>query len=466
MINRLTNPSTGNVPSYSHSSKNTPLNSALNDAGSRYESTALPSGDDYHVSFSASQTDEFFKGFKDNIFFKAIPDLVSFGYFSVYSIQADHHEENKFRYGALTEQSDIDAFLAQKDRLSSDGKIRFTFVKPTKDLLELSQRLNDDELEQLAEILTSVPHYNEKTNLISDNSEDIISALSALSDDVLSSSLHVLSHLAQQNKAHDSTAPFTPVGLLNDDGIADPLLRVEYASIEDVSLMELNEYSAHLMQYIKLLDNNKMNDGQLLELNQHIDQSDFATNVGIIDMANTIKQFEHQDFFAMLQEVDKSNSRNIFAMLGQQTDKWAHTQYFLTDDREFVVHHDEDTDESERRDLHKSVLEAYENNGLSWMNEVIEFTFDTPAATHKDTWQQLLHDVENHPDEFLHSDSIEVWAEKNLDTIKQNFVQQQIQKIYEFNLDLRVPYQLGELKYIESENEKVSVKSDVKNNGE
>ncbi|MCF6438208.1 hypothetical protein L1077_02015 [Pseudoalteromonas luteoviolacea] len=451
MINRLANLVAGSAHNYSNNSKSPHLNSAVKDAGAKYDPNTLPSGGDYHVSLSAAQGDDLFEDFLDDSFFKAIPELVSFGYSSVYRIRADNKEENSFQYGELTEQSDIDAFLVQKDRLSSDGQIRFSFIKPTKELLELSQRLNDDELEKLAEVLTSAPRYNEYTNLISDHSEDIISTLSTLSDDVLSSSLDVMAHLVQQNKAHDRTAPFTPAGLLGEDGIENPLLRVEYGLFEDLGLSELNDYSSHLMQYVKLLDNNKMHDGQLLELNQHINQGDFATNAGIIDMATTIKPFEQDSFFAMLQEVDKSNTQNIFAMLGQQTDKWAHTQYFMTEGREFVVHHDEDTDESERRDLHKSVLEAYENNGLSWMNEVIEFTFDTPAATHGDMWQQLLHDVDNHPDEFLHSDSIEVWAENNLDIIKKNFVQQQIQKVYEFNLDLRVPYQLGELKYIEPE---------------
>ncbi|MDK1287325.1 hypothetical protein [Pseudoalteromonas umbrosa] len=466
MINRLVNSVHGSAHSYSNNNKNTPLNSALKDADSRYESNTLPSGAGYHVSLSTSQNDDFFKDVIDDIFFKAIPDLVSFGYVSVYRVQADSYEENRFQYGELTEQSDIDAFLAQKDRLSSDGQIRFSFVKPTKELLNLSQRLNDDELEKLAEVLTSAPRYNEYTNLISDHSEDIVSTLSTLSDDVLSSSLDVMAHLVQQNKAHDRTPPFTPEGLLSEDGIESPLLRVEYGPFEDLGLRELNDYSSHLMQYVKLLDNNKMHDGQLLELNQHISQGDFVTNAGFVDMAITIKPFEQDSFFAMLQEVDKSNSENIFAMLGQQTDKWAHTQYFMTEDQEFVVHHDEDTNESERRDLHKSVLEAYENKGLSWMNEVIELTFDTPAATHGDMWKQLLHDVENHPDGFIHSDSIEVWAENNIDTIKQNFVQQQLQKIYAFNLDLSVPYQLGELKYIEPEIEEVLDRNDIKNNEE
>ncbi|KZN54215.1 hypothetical protein [Pseudoalteromonas luteoviolacea] len=466
MINRLANSVAGSTHNYSNDSKNTHINSAVKDADSKYKSNTLPSGSDYHVSLSATQDDDYLKKFMDDIFFKAIPELVSFGYSGIYRVQSDNNEENRFQYGELTEKSDIDAFLAQKDRLSSDGQIRFSFIKPSKELLELSERLNDDELEKLAEVLTSAPRYNEYTNLISDHSEDIISTLSTLSDDLLSSSLDVMAHLVQQNKAHDRTPPFTPEGLLSEDGIESPLLRVEYGPFEDLGLRELNDYSSHLMQYVKLLDNNKMHDGQLLELNQHISQGDFATNAGIVDMAITIKPFEQDSFFAMLQEVDKSNSENIFAMLGQQTDKWAHTQYFMTEDQEFVVHHDEDTNESERRDLHKNVLEAYENKGLSWMNEVIELTFDTPAATHGDMWKQLLHDVENHPDGFIHSDSIEVWAENNIDTIKQNFVQQQIQKIYEFNLDLPVPYQLGELKYIEPEFEQVSAKSDVISNGE
>ncbi|WP_155735684.1 hypothetical protein [Pseudoalteromonas luteoviolacea] len=452
MIDRLVKTVTGTTLDYLHHGENKPLQSAIKKAESTYQSTSLPSGDDYHVSLTTAQQDhDFLNSFKDNIFTKAIPNLVSFGYFSLYRIQADHDEENKFQYGELTEQSDIDAFLAQKDRLSADGQIRFTFIKPTKELLELSQRLNDDELEKLAEILTSAPRYNEKTNLISDNSEAIISTLNTLSDDVLTSSLNALTHLTQQNKVHDRAAPYTPEGLLNEDGIENPLLRVEYASFEDSGWIELNDYSSHLMQYIKLLDNNRMHDGQLLEFNQHISQGDFATNAGMIDMAITMKPFEHQHFFSLLQEVDKSNTQNIFAMLGQQTDKWAHTQYFMNDDREFVVHHDQDTSESDRRALYKNVLKAYESNGVGWMNDVVALTFNEPAAMHGEIWHQLLHDLESQPDKFLRSDSIELWTNTNLDIIKQNFVQQQLQKVYEFNLDLQVPYELGELQYIEPE---------------
>ncbi|KZW99113.1 hypothetical protein JL49_19160 [Pseudoalteromonas luteoviolacea] len=362
--------------------------------------------------------------------------------------------EKTYRFGELTDKAEVEDFLAQVDRLPPEQRHKFQYLKPTRELLELTKKLSDEDLAKFADVIVATATFDPKTGRFNNISEDLIQQFNTMSEEVLNSSINTMSHLLEQGQAYDFSSYPSPVGILDDEGREDALL-TRYDEGHSILAQSFGmQKTANVHRYATLLLDNKLSDGQLLELNAHLDEGDYQTNVGIVDMAKTIKPYQQDSFFAMLNEADKSNKQNIFALVSKQLDWREHKHYLQSDAGEYAVNYDSLTSDRERQTLYSSMLKAYDEVGLSWMNEVIDLTHDAPAKSQSAIWQALMVDLEDTPDEFIHSDSIEKWVNTNLDAFVHGFVEQQIKDIRNFNQELELPYNLPGLSYVHLEKQK------------
>ncbi|KZN36762.1 hypothetical protein N480_15950 [Pseudoalteromonas luteoviolacea S2607] len=362
-----------------------------------------------------------------------------------------------YRLGELTNKAEVEDFLAQVDRLPPEQRHKFQHLKPTRELLELTKKLSDEDLAKFADVIVATATFDPKTGRFNNISQDLIQQFNTMSEEVLSSAINTMSHLLEQGQAYDFSSPSPPLGILDDEGREDALL-TRYDEGHNILSQSFGmQKTANVHRYATLLLDNKLSDGQLLELNAHLDEGDFQTNVGIVDMAKTIKPYQQDSFFAMLNETDKSNTQNIFALVSKQLDWREHKHYLQSDTGEFAVNHDSLTSDSERQTLYSNMLKAYDEVGLSWMNEVIDLTHDVPAKTQSAIWQTLMADLEENPNAFIHSDSIERWVNTNLDAFVHGFVEQQIKDIRNFNQELESPFHLPGLSYVHLEKQQDTV---------
>ncbi|OCQ20010.1 hypothetical protein A7985_19160 [Pseudoalteromonas luteoviolacea] len=373
-------------------------------------------------------------------------------------------EFNKsYRFGELTEEAEIDDFLAQVDRLPPEQRHKFQHLKPTQELLELTKKLSDEDLAKFADVIVATHSFDPKTGTFNNISEDLITQFNSMSEEVLSSTINTMSHLFEQGQKHDFSPYPPPVGILDGEGREDPLL-ARYDKDHSILAQSFGlQKTANVHRYATLLLDNKLSDGQLLELNGHIAEGDFQTNVGIVDMAKSIKPYQQDSFFSMLSETDKSNQQNVFALISKQLDWREHKHYLQADTGEYAVNHDSLTSDRERQSLYANMLKAYDEVGLSWMNEAIEYTFDAPAKSQSAIWQALMTDLEEKPDDFIHSDSIERWVTNNLDTIVHGFIEQQIKDVRKFNQEQEFPHHLPGLSYVNIEKQQGSQQASATN---
>lgn len=380
-------------------------------------------------------------------------DYVGFKRFHIvsqHSADTEHGQLSKeYAYGDLSDTDDINAFLAQLDRLSPEQRNKLEHIKPSKSLLSIAERLDDEALSQLADILIdagSTPIFSEqRRNQVPDQ---LVDALAALSDDVLGDTIATLASLREQGASYQ--APTSPVSL--DEHGQEHLLMASYdrekfwkhkinQPVEEIELLHT---------FSDLLISGKFKGDDLSTLNTHLQQSTFEQSRGILDMATVIKPFEKHSMLEMLDEADKDSEPNIFAYLSQQVDLSAHRQYYQSENNDMVVQQDLPPSDSDRGRLYSDILTAYDEYGLGWINDALEHVADTPPQIQRQLWSQLLDDAAQFEDQFIRSDALESWANQAITPILHAFHDQQIERIREFNSEREVPDYLGNLTYFGS----------------
>ncbi|MCF2856397.1 hypothetical protein L1286_02855 [Pseudoalteromonas sp. SMS1] len=354
-----------------------------------------------------------------------------------------------FQFGELTDKAEIDDFIAQANRLPPTQRHKFQHLKPTQALLALTKKLSDEDLAKFADIVVNTTEFNPKTNRFNNLSETLIDKFNHMSEETLKSALHTMSHLLEQGEANDFSSYAPPAGILDAEGRENALLNRYDKNHHPFARSFGMETRANLVQYANMLLDNTLSDGQLLELNAHIDESNYETNVGIIDMAKTIRPFEQGNFFAMLNDVDKTHNTNVFSLVSKQLDWREHKHYLQTSSREYVINHDALTSEGDRKALYSNMLNAYEQVGLDWMNEVSALTFDAPPKSQLDIWHTLMEDLAQHPKSFMRSDSLQSWVDRNVGILVQRFAEQQVADIHRYNDALDSPFNLSGLSFID-----------------
>ncbi|MBB1335023.1 MULTISPECIES: hypothetical protein [Pseudoalteromonas] len=367
-------------------------------------------------------------------------------------------KEPTYRYGDFTDPDDINAFLDQVDRLEGEHKFMFQHLKPTQELLDLVQKMSDEELAVFSQfvVTTSSYHFGTENN---NNSAQLISSLSKLSDDALSSTLATMDKLLQQG--NDYKKPVSPLGE-NEHGNE----RVEMISMPEAINWFKSNYKANSAKYelandyTNLLIEKNLSEDQLMQLNDHLSDSTLTQSSGIIDMMSLVKNHQTDDVLAMLNEVDKDQEPNLFSYLAQQTNYQANKQYYQMDNGKFVAQQDNISSDSNRRELYNNILNAYNDIGMGWINDALEQFTGSPAQIQNELWQTLLDDKEKMPEQFTRSDSVEAWAINNIARIEGAFHVTQMNKIYDYNSERLVPELIGDLTFYSSGNIRSSVDSE------
>ncbi|WP_054015520.1 hypothetical protein [Pseudoalteromonas sp. R3] len=380
-----------------------------------------------------------------------LPDYIGFKRFHITSQEMTKNEHGQlstqYAYGDLTDKDDINAFLAQLDRLPPEQRNKLEHIKPSKSLLSLAERLDDDALSQLADILIDAGNTSifalEKRSHVPD---ELVEALSSLPDDILYDTLQTFASLAEQGDTYQ--APTSPVGV-DEKGRERILMtssdRDKYWQYE---LAQPPENLQLLHSYTDLLISGKFKGDDLSTLNTHLQESTFSQSRGILDMANVIKPFEKHSMLAMLNEADKESENNVFAYLSQQVDLSAHRQYYQTEKNDVVVQQDLPPGESDRGRLYSDILTAYDEYGLGWINDALEHTAGTPPQIQQQLWGQLLDDAEHYNEQFVRSDALESWASFAIPPLLQAFHDRQIDDIRDYNSERILPDYLGNLTFL------------------
>ncbi|MDP4487355.1 hypothetical protein QDG88_05230 [Pseudoalteromonas piscicida] len=401
------------------------------------EPNQLPSSDnEFTIDFSYTQSPvTYSKEFFLNL------DLSMIG-LKRYGIHREHMgtEENghiyKDTYGDFEGREKIDEFLAIFDRLDEEQKVKFAHFKPTEALLDVANRLTDEELGQLTDFIVESLTINLLDQKKDDYSTKLINKLSNMSDEVLQDTVKTMSKLMEQADNKVFAEPNLPAYLLDKDGHADFDLNVrDLGFFEDVNAYgDMNNQL--LNDYAKFIIDNKFSDGDLLDLNAHLANSDFDTSRGMLDMATLVKANDRTTFIEMLNEVDTREPNNLFARLSKLSYENENTEYFRTDNREYVKYKGAPADDNEKSRLYNQLIKAYENQGLGWMNDVMEQSEGMPVRAELNMWLSILEDVEENPDAFKRSDSVESWMEGNLAGIVNDYYQGIKEKVFAHNEEL------------------------------
>ena len=290
-------------------------------------------------------------------------------------------------------------------------------------------------------------------------SEQLISSLSKLSDDALSSTIATMGELLQQGNEYKK--PVSPIGENKNGNETLEMISMP----ENINWFKSN-YSANTAKYelannyADLLIEKTFSEGQLIQLNSHLSETTLEQSSGIIDMMNLVKTHQNDDVLAMLNEVDKDGEPNLLDYLSQQTNYQANKQYYQMDNGKFVAQQDNISSDSNRRELYNNILNAYNDIGMGWINDALEQFTGTPAQIQNELWQTLLDDKEKLPEQFTRSDSVEAWALKNISRIEGAFHVAQMNKIYDYNSERLIPDLIGDLTFFSSGNVRSSVDSE------
>ena len=282
-------------------------------------------------------------------------------------------------------------------------------------------------------------------------SEQLISSLSKQSADEFSSTIETMSTLLQQG--NDYTKPVSPVGE-NKNGHEI----VEMISKPDNVNWFKSNYGSNVakyelvIDYANLLIDKNLSEEQLIQVNDHLSQSNLEQSSSIIDMMSLLKAHQNDDVLAMISEVDKDSELNLLSYLAQQTNYQANKQYYQMGNGKFVAQQDNISSDSNRRELYDTILNAYDTIGMGWINDTLEQFTGTPAQIQNELWQTLLDDKESRPEQFINSDSVATWAKNNISQIEGVFHIEQMNKIFAYNSERLVPDLIDKLTFYSSGN--------------
>ncbi|MDK1286241.1 hypothetical protein [Pseudoalteromonas umbrosa] len=366
----------------------------------------------------------------------------------------------QYRYGELTKLEDIDAYLTHEDRLTTEQKDLLRTHVPSKELLSLMDKMDDETLNQFVDVLAKSFRLDSfmGAGFNKEKSEELISLLSSMSEEDIQNTVSTLAALSEQEE--ENVRMF--IALDTDFDHSETLFKTFSEAANYKQLERENLHFAKLThQYVDLLSKNRYSQGEMTSINQHLKESTREQSMGIMDMANHVKNNDRSSFLSMLDESDKSNENNIFSYASKLVDLEEYTSGYDSSHGGHVLFTDRMETESERRNMYSNLIDAYEKQGVGWMQDVIEHTHETPPQIQSDIWKNINDTIEDNPALFEKSDSVEAWMEINLSSIQREFENQQIDQIYDAVEEMELPIDIGRLTWVYHETLRVNKESVV-----
>ncbi|MCF6439499.1 hypothetical protein L1077_08675 [Pseudoalteromonas luteoviolacea] len=372
----------------------------------------------------------------------------------------DANNVPQYRYGDLTELEDIDAYLTHEDRLSTEQKELLRTHIPSKELLSLMDKMDDETLEQFVGVLAKSFRLDAfmGAGFNKEKSEELISILNSMSEEEIQDTVSTLAALSEQEEENIKMFVFLDDEFDHSNTLFRPFS--EAADYKQLAMESLH-FSKLTHQYVDLLSKNRYSQGEMTSINQHLKESTREQSKGILDMASNVKNNDRASFVAMLDEADKSSENNIFSYVSKLVEQEEYTSGYESSNGGHVLFTDKMETESERREVYSNLIDAYEKQGVGWMQDVIEHIHETPPQIQSDIWKQINDTIEDNPALFEKSDSVETWMKINLASIQREFENQQIDQIYDAAKNLDVPIDVGRLAWVYHETLRVNKESIV-----
>ncbi|MDK2595043.1 hypothetical protein [Pseudoalteromonas obscura] len=377
------------------------------------------------------------------------PDLMSFPFrakrYQVINLSSPH-EPPQYQYGELTNPHDIEAFLTHQDRLSKEqSDILRTYV-PSKELLAVMDKMDDETLTAFVDVLSASFGLDSLFGHNKEKSQQLISLMSDMSEEQIKDTVDTLAHLSDK-EINDK--PDSPILAFGYRGPAEIQLH-SFAQTADhrSHLQQSIHFSKLTHQNVDLLAENRYSEGDLMSINQHLQESSFEQSRGIIDMAINVKNNDRVSFLNMLDEVDKDSENNIFEYVGKQVDVSQYTSAYESSYGGYVLFSEKMASESQRTELYSNLIDSYDNQGVGLMEDVVGHLKDTPPQIQSNIWEALNETIENNPALFDKSDSIENWMKLRLGSFQRDFENKQVDQIYDIAEELDVPRDVGQLEWV------------------
>ncbi|AOT08115.1 hypothetical protein [Pseudoalteromonas luteoviolacea] len=358
----------------------------------------------------------------------------------------------EYRYGNLSSLEDIDAFLTHEDRLTKEQADVLRTHIPSKDLLSVMDKMDDETLSQFVDVLSNSFNLNSVLGVGAnkEKAQELISALNSMSEDDIQDTVSTLKALSEQESKDSDFGFYLTSSYHKDQKDMTFWSFSEAANYKTLANQKLH-FGKVTHQYIELLTANRYSQGEVKSINQHLKESNFEQSRGILDMANHVKNNDRTAFLNMLDEVDKNSENNIFSYVNRLVDVDEYTSAYKSSEGGKVLFTDKMETESERREIYTSLLDAYEQQGVTWMEDVIEHVHEHPPQIQSEVWQAINQTVEDNPALFEKSDSVEMWIQMRLSSIQRGFENKQIDEIYDAAQSPDTPYDLGRLSWIKNE---------------
>ncbi|CAH9056106.1 hypothetical protein PSECIP111951_01394 [Pseudoalteromonas holothuriae] len=357
------------------------------------------------------------------------------------------NEAPEYRYGNLTDVDDIEAFLKHQDRLSKDDSDTLRAYTPSKEYLTLLDKMNDETLNKFVDVLSrSFELGGAFSDKAKDKAQELISVMSKMSEDEIKSSVDTLLKLSEQ----EESAPISSAKLLLP---AQSISHIElhiYSKSADFHPLFMQGIANNKLthKYVDLLSSNKYTQGDMQNINGHLQQSSFLQSKGIIDMAQTVKRNEQASFIAMLSNAQKQSDNNVFAYISQQLNIDEHTSAYESSQGGYVLYTDSLPSDSQRSRFYSELLHAYESRGTGWVENVIEHVKERPPQMQNTIWQAINKDVNAKPEMYNYADSTDVWMTARLGSITHEFEQDQIKQINQSAYEADIPKNVGLLTWV------------------
>ncbi|KID57152.1 hypothetical protein JF50_07885 [Pseudoalteromonas luteoviolacea] len=358
----------------------------------------------------------------------------------------------EYRYGELSTLEDIDAFLTHEDRLTKEQADILRSHVPSKELLSLMDKMDDETLSQFVDVLANSFNVGSVLGVGAnmEKAQELVSVLNSMSEDDIEDTVRTLTALSEQeNEDSDFGFYLSSSYHKNQEDVTFRTFS-EAANYKTLASQKLH-FGKITHQYVDLLAKNRYSQGDIESINQHLKESSFEQSRGILDMATHIKNNDRASFLNLLDEVDKDSENNIFAYVSRLVDVDEYTSAYESSEGGKVLFTDKMETESERTEMYTHLFDAYEKQGVTWMEDVIEHAHDHPPQVQSQVWQAINQTIEDNPALFEKSDSVEMWITMRLSSIQRDFENKQIDEIYDAAELPDIPYNLGRLSWIKNE---------------
>jgi len=291
------------------------------------------------------------------------------------------------QWGSLKGENNIDAFDQIRKRLNVEQNKKMSYITPSQDWLELADKLSDEELNDLVDIIYDISDSVFLENESGEEVEFIVSQLNALSEEELSSSIATMAHLRDQAEIgknfYQRPERYGKVTDVDDFIAASPIFHYEEGDL-------LREYST-------LMFSSELSDDERSTVNEHLLNMDYAAAGGLISSTAQVEDDSKQQLFSLLSGHETEELMEVFSYLGNLANKDTFTSQYEIEDEEgkqSLATVFDPVDGVNQKLLIESLFNVEQTSGLDTVKEFIRQTVEYTDQVQSNAWQKIAESSE------------------------------------------------------------------------